>query len=153
MTNNSGTTKSATCSLDTTNKRVQLTIPANAYYNTSAKLYATYATVASKIGLTAAKIVKGNTILGIAGTAKAAAISQSGTLTVAVSPNSTSPYEIKFETAFANDSYNIIFTPTGTYKDYLTVSIDKKLASACKVKVKNSHTGSQATGKISWVAE
>lgn len=69
MTNNGDTAKSATCTLDTTNKRVQLTIPANGYYNTSSKLYATYDTVASKIGLTAAKILSGNTILGITGTA------------------------------------------------------------------------------------
>lgn len=71
MTNNAGTTKSATCSLNTTNKRVQLTVPANAYYSTASKLYDTYANVASKIGLTAAKLVSGNTVLGIAGTAKA----------------------------------------------------------------------------------
>lgn len=69
MTNNAGTTKSATCSLDSTNKRVQLTVPANAYYSTTSKLYAAFSSVASAIGLTAAKILKGNTILGIAGTA------------------------------------------------------------------------------------
>lgn len=69
MTDNSSTTKSGTISLDTTNKRVQLAVPANGYYNTSSKLYQTYANVASKIGLTAAKLVSGNTVLGIAGTA------------------------------------------------------------------------------------
>ena len=69
MTNNGGTTKSATYSLDATNSRVVATIPANGYYNTSSKLYATYASVRTLIGLTASKIVKGNTVLGIAGTA------------------------------------------------------------------------------------
>ena len=69
MTDNSGTTKSATGSLDSTNSRLQLTVPANGYYNTSAKLYASYSSIRTLIGLTAAKIVKGNTILGLAGTA------------------------------------------------------------------------------------
>ena len=59
----------ATVSLDATNKLVKMQIPANGYYNTNAYLKQTYASVASTIGLTAAKIVKGNTILGIAGTA------------------------------------------------------------------------------------
>ena len=68
MPNNGGTSTSATYSLDSTNSRVVATIPANGYYNTSSKLYATYASVRTLIGLTAAKIVKGNTILGLAGT-------------------------------------------------------------------------------------
>lgn len=69
LTDNSGTTKSAEASLDTTNSRVQLTVPATAKYNTSSKLYVAFATLASKIGLTSAKLISGNTILGIAGTA------------------------------------------------------------------------------------
>ena len=44
MPDNSGTTKSATGTLDGTNQILQLTIPSNGYYNTSAKLYATYST-------------------------------------------------------------------------------------------------------------
>lgn len=71
MANKSGTTQSATASLDTTNKRVQLTLPAAGYYTTSSKVYTAYSTLASLIGLTAAKIVSGNTILGIAGTGSA----------------------------------------------------------------------------------
>ena len=43
-------------------------IPENAYYSTSYRLQLRNSDVASKIGLTAAKIVKGNTILGLAGT-------------------------------------------------------------------------------------
>lgn len=80
MTNNAGSAKSATGSLDSTNKRVQLAVPANAYYSTASKLYIAYATLASLIGLTAAKIVKGNTILGITGTAVKAPQSDSGTI-------------------------------------------------------------------------
>lgn len=68
MTNKSGTTQAATASLDTTNSRVQMTVPATGKYSTSSKLYATYATIRTLIGLTSDKIVKGNTILGIAGT-------------------------------------------------------------------------------------
>ena len=45
-----------------------LSIPAQGFYNANNKLYATFATIANLIGLTASKIVKGNTILGIAGT-------------------------------------------------------------------------------------
>lgn len=69
MTNKSGTTQSATASLDTTNSRVQMTIPAAGYYTTGSKLYTAYSTLASLIGLTPDKIIGGTTILGITGTA------------------------------------------------------------------------------------
>lgn len=69
LKDNSGVTKSAAASLDTTNSRVQLTVPETAKYNLTSKLYATYAAIRSLIGLTAAKIISGNTILGLAGTA------------------------------------------------------------------------------------
>ena len=59
---------SATSSLDTTNSRVRLQVPSTARYTTAAYLYDTYSNVATTIGLTADKIVTGNTILGIAGT-------------------------------------------------------------------------------------
>ena len=68
MANKSGTSTSATASLDTSNSRVRLKIPANGYYDTNAYVYTTYAAMASAIGLTADKIVTGNTILGITGT-------------------------------------------------------------------------------------
>lgn len=64
-----GTTQAAAASLDTTNSRVQMAIPVLGRYNTSSKLYVAFATLASLIGLTAAKLISGNTILGIAGTA------------------------------------------------------------------------------------
>lgn len=57
----------ATATLDSTNKELEMTIPATGKYNTSNKLKATFATIASLIGLTSAKLVKGNTILGITG--------------------------------------------------------------------------------------
>lgn len=103
MTNNAGTSKSAAGSLDSTNSRVQLTIPANAYYSTASKLYIAYSTLASLIGLTAAKIVKGNTILGVAGTAVKAPTSLSGTVSVGKKTwgqkvNGT----VTFSTAFAS---------------------------------------------------
>ena len=69
MANKSGTSAiSATASLDSSNKRVKMAIPANGYHSTSNYLYNSYSSMASVIGLTADKIVKGNTILGIAGT-------------------------------------------------------------------------------------
>ena len=68
MTNKSSSTTLSTASLDTTNSRVKLKLPENGYYDTNAYLYVSYASLASAIGLTADKIMKGNTILGISGT-------------------------------------------------------------------------------------
>ena len=68
MANKAGTNTSANASLDTTNSRVKLQIPSNGYYDTGAYLYIPYATLASILGITADKIVVGNTILGITGT-------------------------------------------------------------------------------------
>ena len=68
LADKSGTTQSATPTLDTTNSRLQMTVPATGKYSTTSKLYAAYSNIRSLIGLTASKIVKGNTILGLAGT-------------------------------------------------------------------------------------
>lgn len=70
MADKSGTTQSATASLDTTNSRVKMQIPATGKYDTAAYLYAAYSTIRTLIGLTAAKIATGNTILGLTGTYK-----------------------------------------------------------------------------------
>ncbi len=64
----SGITKSATASLDTTNSRLQMAIPAVGKYNTASKLYATYAAIRSVIGLTADKLWYNTTILGLKST-------------------------------------------------------------------------------------
>ncbi|MDE7322768.1 MAG: hypothetical protein K2N73_08510 [Lachnospiraceae bacterium] len=61
------TDHSASASLDVTNKRLKLKVPMTAKYGTGNYLYAAYSAVASLIGLTSAKLVKNNTILGIAG--------------------------------------------------------------------------------------
>ena len=67
MTNRSNTTLAATFGL--ADGYVRAKIPADGFYSgTNSFLNATYASVASLIGLTAPKIVSGNTILGIAGT-------------------------------------------------------------------------------------
>lgn len=58
---------SAEASLDATNSRLKLKVPAVAKYGIGNYLYAAYTAIASLIGLTAAKLVRGNTILGIAG--------------------------------------------------------------------------------------
>lgn len=58
---------SATASLDSTNGRIKLQVPAVGKYGTGNYLYAAFATIASLIGLTASKLVKGYTILGITG--------------------------------------------------------------------------------------
>ena len=68
MVNNSTTTEhTAVATLDSTNNELEMTVPAAGYYNTSNKLKATFATIASLIGLTSAKLASGNTILGISG--------------------------------------------------------------------------------------
>ena len=58
---------SAAASLDSTNGRIKLQVPAVGKYGTGNYLYAAFATIASLIGLTASKLVKGYTILGITG--------------------------------------------------------------------------------------
>ncbi|GFI23557.1 hypothetical protein IMSAGC011_02346 [Lachnospiraceae bacterium] len=58
---------SASASLDTTNKWLKLKVPATGKYGVGNYLYAAYTTIANLIGLTTAKLVKGNTILGITG--------------------------------------------------------------------------------------
>lgn len=65
MVDKSGTTQSATASLDTTNSRLQMTIPATGKYSTTSKVYAAYSTIRTLIGLTADKLWPGVTILGL----------------------------------------------------------------------------------------
>ena len=68
LADKTGTTDhSAEASIDATNKRLKLKVPATAKYSVENYLYAAYATIESLIGLTAAKLVKGNAILGITG--------------------------------------------------------------------------------------
>ena len=68
LADKTGTTDySAEASIDVTNKRIKLKVPATGKYGVGNYLYAAYATIANLIGLTAAKLVKGNTILGITG--------------------------------------------------------------------------------------
>lgn len=67
MPDKAGTTQSASGSVDSANKRVQLTIPSLGRYSTTSKVYIAYSTLASLIGLTAAKLAKNQTVLGIAG--------------------------------------------------------------------------------------
>lgn len=50
------------------NANLYFAVPANGLYSTGNRIYAANADVATAIGLTAAKLVKGNTVLGIAGT-------------------------------------------------------------------------------------
>lgn len=65
MVDRSGSTQSATATLDNSNERVQLTIPNTGKYTNTSKLYTAFSTLASLIGLTAAKLWPGNTVLGI----------------------------------------------------------------------------------------
>ncbi len=70
MADYSGTTQSASGSLDSQNSRIQLTVPATGKYSTASRLYMAYSTLASLIGLTAAKIANGQRILNYTGTYK-----------------------------------------------------------------------------------
>lgn len=68
MANNSTTAEhTAVATLDNTNKELEMTVPKAGYYSDSNKLKATFASVASLIGLTSGKLASGNTILGISG--------------------------------------------------------------------------------------
>lgn len=70
MADYSGTAQSASGSLNSTNSRLQLTVPATGKYSTESRLYIAYSTLASLIGLTAAKIANGQRILNYTGTYK-----------------------------------------------------------------------------------
>lgn len=72
MADKSGAAQSATASLDTTSSRLQMAVPVTGKYSTSSKLYATYTAIRSLIGLTAASIAVGSTVLGLSGTYKGA---------------------------------------------------------------------------------
>lgn len=68
LADNTNTTDYSTdASLDAANKRLKLKVPVSGKYGTSNYLYAEFSAIANLIGLTAAKLVKGNTILGITG--------------------------------------------------------------------------------------
>ncbi len=68
LADKSGTTDHrATASLDVTNQNLKLKVPTTAKYGAENYLYAAYSAVASLIGLTPAKLVRNNTILGITG--------------------------------------------------------------------------------------
>lgn len=69
MADNSGDVLPASASLDAVNERVELTVPAAGKYSLTSKLYAAFQTIASLVGLTAEKLVSGNTVLGIDGSA------------------------------------------------------------------------------------
>lgn len=65
LADKSGTAQSATASLDATNSRLQMTIPATGKYSTASKIYAAYSAIRSLIGLTADKLWCNETILGL----------------------------------------------------------------------------------------
>lgn len=67
MANRSGTNQMSS-GVDIAGSTVIYYIPENGYYDISATVYCPFINLASTIGLTAAKIVTGNTILGIVGT-------------------------------------------------------------------------------------
>ena len=118
------------------------------------ELYIPQSQIASTIGLTADKIVSGNKILGIWGSANAAVTSQNGSFYFSVNPNKTVTYQVKFNNNFADTNYRLTYTVTsGYYKDYITMSVNQKLASGFTLNVTSRNTGSNATGDISWIAE
>lgn len=53
-----------------TDEKINVQIPNNAYYTTSANLAVDYSAIANSISLNSNQIVEGNTILGISGTAQ-----------------------------------------------------------------------------------
>ena len=75
MMDKSGTTQSATATLDSANSRVQLAVPTTGKYDTNAKLYTSYDSLASLLGVESSKMLNTETILGVQGSigSKAAA--------------------------------------------------------------------------------
>lgn len=57
----------ATASVDNTNKKIKMQVPADGKYGTKNYLYQSFSNIASLIGLTASKLLKNNTVLGITG--------------------------------------------------------------------------------------
>ena len=150
MVNNGAKTSSLNCG-------GSYTIPAG-YHNGSGKITANSLASQTSATATAARIQSGYTawVNGskITGTAKIAVTSQTGSFTFAVNPSTTTEYQVKFDNNFADTSYSVVYTVTsGYYKDYITMTTKTKLASGFTLNVKNSHTGSQATGTITWIAE
>ena len=153
MVNNGGTSIAATYSLDSTNSIVVATIPTNGYYNTSSKLYATYSTVRSLIGLTAAKIVKGNTILGLAGTAVKSPTSLSGTHSAGKwAWGKVVEGQVNFSTAFASKP-TLQATATGGSHgvDYLNTVVSKT-GFTYEFEVAGTPDAGYSTITITWAA-
>lgn len=57
----------ATASIDNTNKKIKMQVPSDGKYSKKNYLYQTFSNIASLIGLTSAKLLKNNTVLGITG--------------------------------------------------------------------------------------
>lgn len=122
MADKSGTTEyTATVALDTTNSELEMTVPAAGYYTASNKLKATFAEIASLIGLTSGKLASGNTILGIAGNRNVVDTS-AGTATAGQILSGQVAYVdgVKLTGSMANRTGEIYAT-SSTYTDKLSV--------------------------------
>ena len=133
-------------------------IPENAYYSTAYWLQFRNSDVASKIGLTAAKIVKGNTILGISGTATASKSSLTGTKTGTLPANNSLSVTINFSPAFSSKpssfTYSCQYTSgvssgADVYVDYSTTSLT---ATSAIVKITHK-SGTTPSFKMTWTAQ
>ena len=91
-------------------------IPVNAFYSTAHWLQLKNADVAAKIGLTAAKIVTGNTILGIAGTNKGYDAGYSA------GKSATVPVFKRIESSWFGQTPKEIFSYTATASQHVYVS-------------------------------
>lgn len=131
LKDNSGVTKSAAASLDATNSRVQLTVPETGKYSLTSKLYATYATIRSLIGLTADKLWTGVTILGLKSSRNALAAKTwtpgTANQTIAAGTCVTGAQTIKGDSNLkaANIKKGVsIFGITGTWEGYVATPTD-----------------------------
>lgn len=131
-----------TPALDSTNKELKMPIPATGKYNTNNKLKATFATIASLIGLTSAKLASGNTILGISGNSNVVDTS-AGTATAAQILKDKIAYvdgakvtgtmtnrqgtTVDATAVSQDDTYTYFTTPAGSY------------SASSKVRTKNSN--------------
>lgn len=140
MTDKTGTAAvSATASLDATNSRLKMAIPATGKYGTNNYLYAAYSTIRNLIGLTAAKIVKGNTILGLAGTtlsfnvvAPTIYVCDSGETCITFPVANLSSLSIKIDTVYPDgntyDGLDYVQIYNGKYNKTTSPSYGTKIA-------------------------
>lgn len=109
--------------IDNSNNKVGFSIVSEGFYNNTSKLWVSFSDLAKLIGLTADKIITGNSILGMSGTASPAPKSQSldKTMLGKMGPNTKWSQTYKFDKAFSK-APTITVSITTNYPNLETVA-------------------------------